>query len=813
MSKATGNRIRRAVVGVLGACLVVPGTAVAGHGLRLDHPVPFNPGPPRPMTAISGGEGAQWEFIASLPTGNPHSDLDFFTRGGNVFASVGTLAIGPNAGGQTIVQLTDGDEVRPRVLYSHPSASCVSNPSAALGLQHDVEATPKGNAIQNVDVLAAVREETQLLIDATDAEGRCHDQGALGLAQAPQGGLEILDVTDSSKPPVVIGLTSHIGEAHTVNIDPKRPHIAYAVTSDAVGVNAQGQRNNENATDAMGQPNADRFDLDGFEVVDLSSCMNFPAGTTVQQKRDACRPQVFRYRYPSIDIAQGHTNKTGGNGVFGCHELELYPDDRLTCGGGNAAILFDMKGAFDDRGTPADFRDDKPRGTALPCRVRNSSTAGPVGTGAKVTDCVTSMTDSEFLTIPKWLQQGAPSLQGVQHLGSAFHAGREATADAANPDFDSTEDIDFDHELEFSNSGDFLLATDERGGGVVPPGASCNPQGGPDVPVGNGGVHAYRVDRLLTRRPRDAADAHSSYARNSKGEKAIIRVPIRTPRPQATICTAHVFQQIPGQNRIFMGWYSQGTQVIDFIENADGTIDFKNTGFFIPTNADQWVSHVFKVQANPDGSFTYFGAAGDFALTDGGRNAIEVYKVTLPPPPSPRGRLAGTGAGFQPVVPTTPVTEPPPGSSLSCVPQSAKLTRTRFGPFTIGATRQETLDRTPRFARQARGNRILRYCAQGGGRVSVVFGRGPRASFVATNARRPRGVRGLRRGDSTRKVSRKYGRLRRIGPGLFASRNSKTRTFGIRAGKLRYVAVIDPRVQRSYAKVRREIKRAGFQGQ
>ena len=57
-----------------------------------------------------------------------------------------------------------------------------------------------------------------------------------GSQEAPQGGLEIVDVTNPANP-VEIGFTSHIGEAHTVNIDPKRPHIAYAVTSDAVTVN------------------------------------------------------------------------------------------------------------------------------------------------------------------------------------------------------------------------------------------------------------------------------------------------------------------------------------------------------------------------------------------------------------------------------------------------------------------------------------------------------------------------------------------------------------------------------------------------
>ena len=44
-----------------------------------------------------------------------------------------------------------------------------------------------------------------------------------------------------------------------------------------------------------------------------------------------------------------------------------------------------------------------------------------------------------------------------------------------------------------------------------------------------------------------------------------------------------------------MAWYSQGTQVVDFTENADGTIDFKTAGYFIPENANEWVSHVFKV--------------------------------------------------------------------------------------------------------------------------------------------------------------------------------------------------------------------------
>ena len=81
-----------------------------------------------------------------------------------------------------------------------------------------------------------------------------------------------------------------------------------------------------------------------------------------------------------------------------------------------------------------------------------------------------------------------------------------------------------------------------------------------------------------------------------------------------------------------MGWYSQGTQVVGFVEGKKGTIDFKEVAYFIPANANQWVSAVFKMQKNTDGTYTYWGATGDFNLGTVGRNAIDVWKVTLPAP-------------------------------------------------------------------------------------------------------------------------------------------------------------------------------------
>ncbi len=560
----------------------------------LDHSAPVVKANAPIGTALNaGGPGASWKLLTTFPTGNPHTDLDFFSWRGETYASVGTLAAGPNAGGQTIVQLTRQGNVEPKIVSSHPSASCVSATSSVTGLQHDVEATPKVDA--------------QLLLDATDANGRCHDQGVLGVSGAPRGGLEIVDVTNVVDP-VEIGLTSHVGESHTVNIDPKRPHIAYSVTSDAVGVSG-GKRQNEVAG------SADRNDLDGFEVVDLSSCLNFPLGTSVDLKRMLCKPQVYRYRFPTLAMSQGHSLKST---VYGCHELEVYPDDRLTCGSGAAALVFDMSGAFDANG--------KPKGTPLDCTVRPSSSTGPYVTGALVTDC-TKKPDGTSLDVPTWLAAGAPSLEGVRYVGSIHHQGRGGP-------FPSAEDNDFNHETELSASRKLLIATDERGGGITPPGATCSPFA--DIASGNGGVHFYSADKLTTAGPTTPQAAWDAYARTPFGDKAIFRAPVRT-QAEATFCTAHVFQQIPGQNRIFMGWYTQGTRVVDFVEHPNGTISFREAGWFIPENANTWTSAVFKTRKNADGTFTYWGATGDFLLGAAGRSAIDIYEVTLPAPPVPAG--------------------------------------------------------------------------------------------------------------------------------------------------------------------------------
>jgi hypothetical protein len=641
---ARGLVVLLAVAALIAA---LPGVVAAHEGSAkqavLDHDPPgFDPDPiDEPSGEFqSGGEGAEWENVGTIFTGNPHTDLDFFMQNGEIYLSTGTLAFGGNRGGQTIVQVTQDGEVDPVLVSSIPTAGCVVDYSGALGLQHDIQAYPKGDIPLHTDFGARQdRRDAQILVDATDSTGRCHDQGPVfGAAQAPQGGLEIIDITDIENP-VEIALTSHIGEAHTVTVDPTRP-IAYAASSDAVAIrtgdDGEQYRANEDADD---QP----LRLDGFEVVDLSSCIDFPADATIEERRgivdDAfaddggCRPEVYRYRF-EMDWARGTFDHdwTGA-----CHDLEVYPNDLLVCAALNATIILDMSGAFDESG--------RPRGTPLDCQVRESSNAGPTEpwrTDAPIIDCVEgedpATGEAKDLRIPAWIEDGAPSLDGVELVGFVNHGGRDGTPPAHHP----SEDIEVAHEVEFSTSGDFIIVSDERGGAVVPPGATCVPD---EEWPGNGGLHAFRVDQLYTEYPAvldnegsvdseaTAERARQAYALTPDGEPAIYRAEIRVPA--ATVCTAHVFRHIPGQNRIFMAWYTQGTQVVDYIEHPDGTFEFMEAGYYIPLNANQWVSHVFKWEDNDDGTFTYWGVAADFQLGAYGRNALDFYKVTLPAPPEP----------------------------------------------------------------------------------------------------------------------------------------------------------------------------------
>ena len=288
--------------------------------------------------------------------------------------------------------------------------------------------------------------------------------------------------------------------------------------------------------------------------------------------------------------------------IYGCHELEIYPDDRL-----------DLR--VRPGGDPArhEGRVRRPRHAARLHRRQAARHAAAVprarhlDRGAGVQD----RREGHRLRRRRRHRHRRPDGRQVARSAarrrcrasstSAPPSTRAATRPSSRRPRPSTrsQDIDFDHEAELTASRRFLLATDERGGGVTPPGATCPPRRRqPD--------RQRRPPRLP--RPARPADAPTPGTRR-RGVRRPTRGPRRAarrstarrsaPSRRRSLCTAHVFQQIPGQNRIFMGWYSQGTQVVDFTENPDGTIDFNDAGYFIPINANTWVVGDLQGPAQP----------------------------------------------------------------------------------------------------------------------------------------------------------------------------------------------------------------------
>ncbi len=82
-----------------------------------------------------------------------------------------------------------------------------------------------------------------------------------------------------------------------------------------------------------------------------------------------------------------------------------------------------------------------------------------------------------------------------------------------------------------------------------------------------------------------------------------------------------------------VGWYSQGTQVVDFVERGEyGRVLQART----PTSGCRLI---LKVERNRNGTFTYYGATGDFNLGAAGRSAIDDDGTTL------TGRRSGRRGG------------------------------------------------------------------------------------------------------------------------------------------------------------------------
>lgn len=516
------------------------------------------------------GEGT-WEFLRNFKA-NPGTDLFLFRKKGQKYSSSGTLGQAEAEHvGQRIIRLVDAKgEVAPQWIADHGSAHCpTANPSGTTGLQHDVQATPKN--------------QPKLLIDATDASGRCHDPGG--------GGLEFIDISGLHKEgfePREVHLTRHVDTSHNVTVDATRPWVVYNSSSTF--------NNTERAF---------------IDILDIRSCL-LPNKVSLKEKRRRCRPKVFR-----MNFQPGWTANVGTDGEpiegydSSCHDIVARPG-RIYCAGLSGTAIFDVS-KLTDRKTGA------VKGKPLACEVIDGTT-----TTAKVTDCSQAP------------EEGVSSNQaaGWRFAGAVNHVGRDCGGGPTGPNncnnnivVPSREGVAVSHEAVPTWDKKYMFVTDERGGGVVPGGATCDPQN--QSPYSNGGVHVFDI----------SDPGKVEYAMTPDDQKAVFIGEVVVPHP--TFCTAHRMQLMRGEQRFVIAWYSQGTKIVDYFIDAQGRWTFRETASIVFPGANTWTTMPFKKVTNEDGTKTYW-----FVASDIGRG-VDIFSWTGPPNPK------GT---------------PPPGTARPLVP-------------------------------------------------------------------------------------------------------------------------------------------------
>ena len=578
------------IIAGLFAALVLPGT-----GVLADHTNPRNKlARTDPAMTATGAhvEGAgTWQHIKNFPP-NPGTDLEFIYNRGRVYASTGTLGQANSEHvGQRLIQLLDQNgNLDVKWVADHGSSNCpTQNPQGTTGLQHDVQ------------IAYVPGTKPRLMTDTTDATGRCHDPAGAGF--------EIVDVTGIQKDefkPREIALLRFAGFSHTHTVDQLRPWIIYNSSSDFAG-----------------RP--------WIEVVNVKTCLR-RRGLSLEEQRAKCRPKVYRIPFQPEWTRQ----RNSSNGQLhpgseaACHDITS-EGFRIYCAGLNASLIFDVenlvkgkvpkryiKGKRGGGGKKALAKPGKKkrnrgkgkvRGQAIDCKI----VAG-TRTAAPVYDCASAVPATG--TDP---QQG-PLAEGWQFLGTFNHPGRDCQPGPGittncnfNSEVPSTEGVSVSHEVDPTWDGNYMAVTDERGGGIVPGGATCEP--GLPNPYGNGGIHFFDI--------RDPSNIQ--YAQKDGGGKAVWIGEANVSAP--TFCTVHVIEKIPDENRFVVAYYSQGTKIVDYSVDAEGEIHFRETASIVFPGAETWAAEDFKIVDNGDGTRTYY-----FISTDIGRG-IDVFSWTGPTHP------------------------------------------------------------------------------------------------------------------------------------------------------------------------------------
>ncbi len=509
-----------------------------------------------PVTGEDRG-GGTWRHIdqiSPIPGGAPNpaltgggTDLEFFQPAGSedVFGSFGSLGQdnGP-AVGQRIIRLLDNGKVDPQWVADHGSAHCKPASTGVTGLQHDTQ--------------VARLNKITLVTDTTDSTGRCHDSGG--------GGIEIIAGSRTHQAdymPREIHLVRFPGTTHTNTVDGRYPWIVYSSNANFGG----------------------SIDRNWIEVMNMRSCFGDQSWNRAMRRRE-CRPVVSRIQLQDSwtkqrDQDSGELEPEPAT----CHDI-TFAKNRLYCAALNSTLILDVSNLLRDNGTV--------RGESLNCPIVGAT---QTKANVKVTDC--SQTDNAPQRATGW-----EFLDTFQHPGRDCVPGPDGDTSRdcnSNVDVPSDEGVAVSHEADPTPDENFMFVTDERGGGVIPPGSTCFPTVDNPTGTSNGGAHAFDISN-----PRDI-----KYARTPGGEKAVY---ISDPVVAApTFCDIHVIEQIPGEQRFIAAYYTQGIKIVDYFVNGQGEIQFHERASFTLPQANTWAAEDFKIRRNADGTRTYFIATNDIS--------------------------------------------------------------------------------------------------------------------------------------------------------------------------------------------------------
>ena len=561
-------------VSTVASLLIVLGLAFVAAPASADHTDPTEPLAPTDGAieeGIARGDGT-WEHLANFPgVAGPQlsgggTDMEFFQPGGSKDIWGSFGTLGQDEAGS----------IGQRLIRLTRDGRVEPTWQADHGSAHCAPASTSVTGLQH-DVQVGQMNGVTLLTDTTDATGRCHDPAG--------GGIEIVDATKVAEPREV-HLLRFPGFTHTNTVDGKRPWIVYSSSSDFA-------------------------DRNWIDVVNMRSCFGDKRATT-KQRRSQCRPEVSRIQLKD-EWTQQRDQTTGElePGSATCHDI-TYRDNRLYCAAVNATLILDVSNLTGTGG--------RVKGDTLPCPVVDGTK-----TTAKVTDCSGMGIDrTERAT-------------GWRFLGTFQHPGRDCGPPGtdvrncnSNMHARSDEGVSVSHEADPTPDEQFMFVTDERGGGVVPPGSSCSP--GIENPYGNGGAHAFDI----------SDPSNIDYATTPEGEKAVYISDAVVPA--ATFCDVHVIEQIPGEQRLIAAYYTQGIKIVDYFVDDAGNLQFVERSSFTLPRANTWAAEDFKIRRNADGTRTYYIAVDDI------HRGIDVVSWTGEPNPigaaPPASSASLTNAGL-----------------------------------------------------------------------------------------------------------------------------------------------------------------------